>query len=103
MSRGLGWPNVPLTVVRDGPHGVGSVQLYVNSDPGTTYFDLIDSRREDLKRFAVFDLLANNADRKAGHCLLGRDGPALEHRPRADLSPGVQAEDGDGGVLGRDD
>ncbi len=74
VSRGLGWPNVPLTVVRDGPHGVGSVQLYVNSDPGTTYFDLIDSRRDDLKRFAVFDLLANNADRKAGHCLLGRDG-----------------------------
>ena len=73
VSRALGWPNVPLTVVRDGPHGVGSVQLYVDSDPAITYFDLIEARREDLRRFAVFDLLANNADRKAGHCLLGRD------------------------------
>ena len=49
------------------------MQLYVDSDPSITYFDLIDARREDLRRFAVFDLLANNADRKAGHCLLGRD------------------------------
>ena len=27
-----------------------------------------------MQRFAVFDLLVNNADRKASHCLLGKDG-----------------------------
>jgi len=73
VSRALGWPSVPLTVIRDGPHGVGSVQLYIDSNPGITYFDLIDGRPDDLRRFAVFDLLVNNADRKASHCLLGGD------------------------------
>src|SRR5438034_10596254 len=29
---------------------------------------------ERLKRICVFDLVANNADRKAGHCLLAPDG-----------------------------
>ncbi len=74
LSRLLGWPDVPLTLVREGPYGVGSVQLYVESDPEVTYFDLMSDRTADLERFAVFDLLANNADRKAGHCLLGPDG-----------------------------
>ena len=74
LSRMLGWPSVPLTLVREGPYGVGSVQLYVESDPEVTYFDLVADATVDLERFAVFDLLANNADRKAGHCLLGPDG-----------------------------
>jgi hypothetical protein len=74
LSRILGWPSVPLTLVREGPYGVGSVQLYVESDPEVTYFDMMSDRTDDLEPFAVFDLLANNADRKAGHCLLGPDG-----------------------------
>ena len=74
LSRALGWPDVPLTLVREGPYGVGSVQQYVECRPDVTYFDLVDDRSEELQRFAVFDLLINNADRKAGHCLLGEDG-----------------------------
>ena len=74
LSRILGWPSVPLTLVREGPYGVGSVQLFVESDPEVTYFDLVSDRADDLEQFAVFDLLANNADRKAGHCLLDTDG-----------------------------
>ncbi len=74
LSRSLGWPAVPLTLIRDGPYGVGSFQLYVRSDPQQTYFNLIGGNAEELLRFAVFDLVANNADRKAGHCLLGSDG-----------------------------
>lgn len=74
MSEELGWPRVPLTVVRDGPFGVGSMQLYSDSDHGKSYFDLIETRKADFACFAVFDVLANNADRKAGHCLLGQDG-----------------------------
>ena len=74
LSRALGWPAVPLTVIREGPYGVGSMQLYVDADPEVTYFDLVSDRADELRRVAVFDLLANNADRKAGHCLLDTEG-----------------------------
>ena len=74
LGRALGWPNVPLTLLRDGPYGVGSMQLHIDADPDITYFDLIEERAEELRRFAVFDLIVNNADRKAGHCLLSEDG-----------------------------
>ena len=74
VSRALGWPNVPLTVVRDGPYGVGSVQLLVEADPRITYFDLVKDGSDGLIQLAVFDVLANNADRKGGHCLKGEDG-----------------------------
>ena len=74
LSRALGWPPVPLTLVRDGPYGVGSMQLYVDTDPRVTYFDLIGDNIDQLWRFMAFDLLSNNADRKGGHCLLGGDG-----------------------------
>ncbi len=73
VSRSLGWPRIPATVVRDGPYGVGSVQLYIESDPNVTYFDLAKERGGDMLPLAVFDLLANNADRKGGHCILGAD------------------------------
>ena len=39
-------------------------------DPKITYFELNEGRVDEFQRFAVFDLLVNNADRKAGHCLL---------------------------------
>ena len=74
LSHALGWPNVPLTLLREGPHGVGSIQRYVECDPKITYFDLVAEMPLEMQRFAVFDLLVNNADRKAGHCLLGKDG-----------------------------
>ncbi len=74
LSRDLGWPDVPLTLAREGPYGVGTIQLYVEHDAQTTYFDLIDEKPEELQKFAIFDLLINNADRKAGHCLLDRCG-----------------------------
>ena len=74
FSRAMGWPDVPLTLIRDGPYGVGSMQLYIKCDPEITYFNLVDDNPQELLRLAVFDLLANNADRKAGHCLLDEDG-----------------------------
>ncbi len=74
LARSLGWPAIPLTLVRDGPYGTGAMQLYVESDPNVTYFELIGERADSLMPFAVFDVVANNADRKAGHCLLGKDG-----------------------------
>jgi hypothetical protein len=73
LSQQLGWDMIPPTVIREvGPHGIGSLQLYVEprAGAGGQYERLRDSHRCDLQRMAVFDLLANNADRKGGHCLL---------------------------------
>ena len=74
VSRTLGWPNVPATVLRDGPYGVGSVQRFVDHDPGEHYFTLVERFPDEFRRVAAFDMVVNNADRKSGHCLLGEDG-----------------------------
>lgn len=73
----LGWGLVPATVVReDAPHGVGAVQAFVPHDPDDHYFALLegggDAVVDQLRRMVVFDLVIDNADRKAGHVL--RDG-----------------------------
>jgi uncharacterized repeat protein (TIGR03843 family) len=77
LSRALGWEMVPPTIARpDAPLGEGSLQLFVASDFAQHYFTLRDAGKHDaeLRRIAVFDLLANNADRKGGHILLADDG-----------------------------
>jgi hypothetical protein len=74
VSRTLGWPNVPATVLRDGPYGVGSAQRFVDHDPEEHYFTLAERFPAEFRRVAAFDIVVNNADRKAGHCLLGDDG-----------------------------
>lgn len=76
LAELLGWRIVPPTVERDGPHGPGSMQLFIEHDPGQHYFALREDDRydEQLVRFAVFDLIANNADRKGGHLLLDEEG-----------------------------
>jgi len=74
VARALGWPNVPPTVLREGPEGIGSVQLFIDVDPEEHYFTLEGSHPDEFRRVALFDHVVNNADRKAGHCLLGRDG-----------------------------
>lgn len=76
VSEFLGWEVVPPTVLRDGPMGAGSVQLFVPHDPAQHYFVLVQDARHQaaLARMALFDLLVNNADRKGGHVLLAEDG-----------------------------
>ncbi len=74
LAESLGWHFVPPTVVREGPHGPGSVQLFVEHDPQQHYFTLKELYPEEFQRMCLFDWLANNADRKAGHCLLSVDG-----------------------------
>ena len=77
----LGWPLVPPTVVREGPHGVGSVQLFIDADFTKHYFNLREERLDDYMPIAMFDVLVNNADRKGGACLLDADGQlwAVDH------------------------
>jgi uncharacterized repeat protein (TIGR03843 family) len=77
LSRALGWDQVPCTVLRDGPYDEGSVQLFVEFEPQEHYFSIHEERpdlHDELRRMAVFDIIANNTDRKGGHVLLGTDG-----------------------------
>jgi hypothetical protein len=78
LSRALGWGIVPPTVVRDGPHGVGSVQIYVPSQP--EYMEDAEywgQRTIEIERIVLFDHVANNADRKITHCLLSTSGKVV--------------------------
>lgn len=84
----LGWEFVPATIVRDGIHGLGSVQLFVEHQ-ATDYFHFREDHLDELKRMCLFDVIANNADRKAGHCLLGKDGRVwgIDHGLTFNLQP----------------
>ncbi len=77
LSELLGWGLVPPTVERrDAAFEDGSVQLFIETDYEQHYFTLFDDDAtygHQLRRICTFDLLANNADRKSGHVLLGRD------------------------------
>jgi uncharacterized repeat protein (TIGR03843 family) len=72
VSQATGWNLVPPTIAREGDHGIGSLQLYIDHDPEQHYLTLMPARAEDFKRVAAFDVVINNADRKSGHCLLQR-------------------------------
>ena len=76
LSEALGWGLVPPTVLRDGPLGEGSLQLFVEADFQQHYFTLYEEPacHDQLRAMCAFDLVANNTDRKSGHCLLGTDG-----------------------------
>jgi uncharacterized repeat protein (TIGR03843 family) len=100
VSEFLGWNVVPLTFLRDGPHGAGMVQLWQEPAPELVAVDIVpagaippgwhrvfDGLDEDhrdvslvhedspaLRRMALFDVLVNNADRKGGHVLAMSDG-----------------------------
>jgi hypothetical protein len=76
VSEALGWHLIPPTVIRDDglEMGRGVLQLFIEHDPALHYFNIKDSREDEMKRIAVFDWLTNNADRKGGHCLVARDG-----------------------------
>ncbi|HET9647494.1 MAG TPA: SCO1664 family protein [Microlunatus sp.] len=98
LSRVAGFDVVPVTVLTDGPFGTGSLQIWVDTVeadneslvdlvptrtlPRPGWFACVDGFDGDeqsvsvihadnaaLRRLAVFDCLANNADRKGGHIL----------------------------------
>lgn len=83
VSQVLGWPNIPATVLRNGPHGFGSLQLFIETDYDAHFFTLRDipDHIDAFKHMALFDFISNNADRKGGHCLKGTDGTvwAIDH------------------------
>jgi uncharacterized repeat protein (TIGR03843 family) len=97
VSQATGWQLVPPTVLRDGPLGVGMCQLWIDDerladeellgfvpvrrvpagwhrvvsarDDRGRPFVLAHSDDPRLARMAIFDAVANNADRKGGHII----------------------------------
>ena len=68
VSEALGFHIVPYTTLRrDGPHGTGSLQQFIEYDPNYHYFNFTTDDKLLLRPLALFDLLINNADRKGGH------------------------------------
>lgn len=99
LSEATGWHLVPPTVFRDGPFGAGMVQLWIEHDPEHNAVDIVPYGEEPegwhrvleavdgdgadvslvhsddpaLRQLSLFDVLANNADRKGGHILCGAE------------------------------
>ncbi len=76
LDRLLGVGLVPPTVAReDAPLGPGSLQWWIEEATDDHYFTL--RHRDDFdavaRTLAAFDVVANNADRKAGHVLFDGD------------------------------
>ncbi|MFN2138647.1 MAG: SCO1664 family protein [Candidatus Promineifilaceae bacterium] len=82
VSEFLGWNLVPPTVLREGQHGPGSVQLFIAHDPSQHYFALEGDPlfRYALQKMALMDHVINNADRKGGHVI-------IEQPPEDDRAP----------------
>jgi hypothetical protein len=76
LCEALGWEFVPPTVLRQGPHGLGSVQLFIDAQEDAHFFTIQGdpTYAEALQHVVAFDAIANNADRKSGHCLLDHQG-----------------------------
>jgi hypothetical protein len=73
VDAALGFGLIPPTVLRDGPAGPGSLQLFVDGaerQPSTTQRAALEER---LPLLAALDVLINNADRKRAHLLVSRE------------------------------
>lgn len=83
VDSALRWSLIPPTVLRDGHHGLGSVQLFIDHDETEHYFTLQADAHyaKEFQQMALFDFITNNADRKSGHCLLDAGGRiwAIDH------------------------
>ncbi len=69
VSEFLEFKVVPLTILRDGPYGLGMVQEWIDSDEEIDIVELAQSANEEIRKIALFDILINNGDRKFGHFL----------------------------------
>ena len=69
LSDALGWDIVPLTVLRDGPLGIGACSGSSTTTPTSTTSRCSTTTATRFREFAWFDMVVNNTDRKGGHCL----------------------------------
>lgn len=113
LSELLNWNLIPSTQIVEGPHGIGMLQYWIEAQvdqvdifyPGevpdswlsiTSGVDetgnqvvLAHSANEQLKLIALFDVLINNADRKAGHILTDKENKlwAIDHGVTFNVEP----------------
>jgi len=73
VSDALSWSIVPPTILREGPHGWGSLQFFVDHDPQIHYLTIQGEYIEQSQQIALFDVIINNADRKSGHVIVDED------------------------------
>lgn len=93
LSRSLGWHFIPATVIRQGPHGIGTVQRYVEPRQSTSERELRRDFEYELRTIFLFDLLSNNADRKGSHFFVGsQDGRlwGIDHGLTFHVAPKVR-------------
>jgi hypothetical protein len=71
VSEALELNCVPPTILRDGPFGEGSLQLWIDDseEVGERYLE----RSDGLRKIALLDAVINNTDRKIGHLLYKED------------------------------
>ena len=60
---------VPLTVMRDGPFGIGAVQQWIDVSPDLDLIAIGQQSTPAIRNIALFDVVINNTDRKFGHIL----------------------------------
>lgn len=74
VDAALGMGLVPPTIVRDGPLGEGSLQLFVDVADRVLTDDEELALEPRLHDIAALDVLVNNADRKQAHLLFTASG-----------------------------
>jgi uncharacterized repeat protein (TIGR03843 family) len=74
IDHALGFNHVPKTILRDGPFGVGMVQLWIDIDEEIDLEDFFRMNDPQLREVALFDAIINNTDRKIGHLIPEKGG-----------------------------
>ena len=69
VSQALGFHIVPLTILRDGPYGIGMVQEWITLNEEIDLSSFFSTDNPSLRSMALFDAIVNNTDRKIGHIL----------------------------------
>jgi hypothetical protein len=69
VSQALGFHIVPLTILRDGPYGIGMVQEWITLNEEIDLSCFFSTDNPSLRSMALFDAIVNNTDRKIGHIL----------------------------------
>jgi hypothetical protein len=69
VSQAAGGNLIPPTVLREGPFGIGMVQLWIQAEDSMDIRHLLRAGGPELRRVALLDAVINNGDRKGGHLL----------------------------------
>ncbi len=83
LAKLMGMTCIPETVLRDTPWGTAAVQRFIPHHPDTHFFTIREqpAHHHSLRQMALFDIVANNTDRKGGHVLVElSDDPVPELR-----------------------